>query len=350
MRLIYRRGTFKLLILFMIAGKFGYTQQYNPRQYFDYINQAELAICDSNYKGAVAYYKQAFQYLKEPFGKDLFNCLHCGLIAEDKSVVDICIPKYKERSYFLPYWVKDYADLPIKKYLDSIYANSFITSKLDTNYRNFIHELTKKDQAIRKEVVNLSENEAGYQIWLTDSINLTQLKQYIDSTGIFPTESVVGNFGNTAFCELPYELLLIHSAYASVAVNFEKPINLQLDKRVLSGEFPPDLYAHLCDFRGYGIDGKAIGQKSRYGADISIHAISNKSKNPTYNPIKKATWKQKLIIPKRTQEQVKAIDKRRREMNMEPFKDLLKKVRYQMNLDFMPFCFVNSWYTGVFFD
>ncbi len=49
------------------------TKEFNSKNYFEHINNAELAICDENYEKAISEYKTAFDAIEKPFGKDVFN-------------------------------------------------------------------------------------------------------------------------------------------------------------------------------------------------------------------------------------------------------------------------------------
>lgn len=342
---------FKNCFLFLlITGSFYYAESnHNPGLYFNMINKAELAICDSNYHDAVIYYKEAIKYLEEPFGNDLNNFLYCGFLTNDKTIIEYCIPKYKERDYKYPYWINiDYKDTGIANYFDSLYTNSNIVSKIDTNYRNFIKELMRDDQAIRKKTGSMDYKKAKKINCKQDSINMRKLKKYIDSTGIFPTEAIVGNsYDNSATRSNLLEILLINYA-ANVGMDncFNKPVNLHLDKKVLAGEFPPDLYAHLCDSRGYGIDGKIKPNNIKtYGAVFGITV--RRKKNQKFNISDKNTWDQEFGYAQYSGKDLDALNKRRNEMYMEPYEDLVRKIEYQINNEWTRFYMVNRWFLAV---
>ena len=57
------------VLLFCIIFTSG---QKSVKKYYDYINKAELAICDFKYEKASQYYEKAFHAIT-PFCNDLFN-------------------------------------------------------------------------------------------------------------------------------------------------------------------------------------------------------------------------------------------------------------------------------------
>jgi len=61
---------FFLLTIIFSCSK---TKEYNSEEYFEHINNADLAICDENYVKAISEYELAFSEIEKPFGKDVFN-------------------------------------------------------------------------------------------------------------------------------------------------------------------------------------------------------------------------------------------------------------------------------------
>ena len=305
--------------------------EHNPKKYHENINRAELAICDSNYTEAAKYYKEAFQYLKEPFGIDLRNSLQCGLLANDKGVIDYCIPKYKERDYqLLVNLVCE--DTKMWNYCDSLYKNSPVTSKIDTAYRAFLRQLEIDDQKVRIEIPeNMSYTEVNSISWRVDSINMRKFQKYIDSTGIFPSENIVGNSRNRAGSSILFDLILIHyTGYVGINNDYTHDrINLHLEERVLAGEFHPELYAYLWDMRGYAMSGKLNNHEDRtdnFGAMLKI--IRETLKDTTTGQLFE---KETLFLPQHTEEEIKTINKNRETIYLEPYEDFIKKAKYRIS-------------------
>ncbi len=337
-----------LILLFTICNAQSIA---NPRKYFEYVNKAELAICDSNYYEAITNYKHALQYLKEPFGKDIYNLLHCALNTEDKECINLCIVKYKERDYKLPFWMDNFREKKIGKYFDSIYAHNLTQSTINYRYKAFIEMLLAKDQSIRydlseKTIIQWKKDSIIYSI---DSINMTLLKHYIDSTGVFPTESVVGNEDNFPSNPILYTILLIHYAADVGTQNvFSNPINLNLNQQVLSGNFSPEIYAHLCGSRGYGLDGIYYDNPNTYVGKYQIKGEG--IGNPSFKLSDKSTWNIKYEEIPMSVEEIKAINKKRDNIYMESNQDFLRKVRYLVQFDYPPFQLVNNWFLAVEMD
>ena len=66
-----RKRGFELLLCLMLSACCCIAQKANLQSYYYWINQAELAICDSNYQKASDCYHQAFAYNK-PFSRDAY--------------------------------------------------------------------------------------------------------------------------------------------------------------------------------------------------------------------------------------------------------------------------------------
>ena len=242
-----------LVFIFLIQASFVFGQKNNPRKYFDNINKAELSIIDSNYAMACTYYKTAFNYLDEPFGKDLSNFLICGFYTDDSVVLQMCYPKFIERKYNYGYFSKIYKSSKVASYWMDIINGSGIKSIIDTNFNNYISELMVLDQKYR--LMESADSIIFIQdsiIFIQDSINMKNLYEYMQKNNVFLEEKTVGNHAN-AQNSIPGEILLLH--YARDAHRIKNPINLNLREKVLEGKFDPMFYAHLCDYRGYGLDG-----------------------------------------------------------------------------------------------
>jgi len=53
------------------------------QNYNSLINQAEVAICDSNYSIAFEHYTKAFDLLEYPFAQDIYNASICSIMIRD---------------------------------------------------------------------------------------------------------------------------------------------------------------------------------------------------------------------------------------------------------------------------
>jgi tetratricopeptide (TPR) repeat protein len=91
-----------LLILFLFSpfgGKGAFAQGDFTRIYHPIINEAELAIIDTNYYEALDYYKAAFDNVKKPFAKDYYNAAICATMVGKMPNVFDYLEKIVEKGY-----------------------------------------------------------------------------------------------------------------------------------------------------------------------------------------------------------------------------------------------------------
>ena len=69
------------------------------RIYHPIINEAELAIVDTNYYEALDFYKEAFANVKKPFAKDYYNAAICAAMSGKLSLTFDYLEKIVEKGY-----------------------------------------------------------------------------------------------------------------------------------------------------------------------------------------------------------------------------------------------------------
>jgi len=94
----------KLLLLLLMPIP-GISQADYRISYHPYINDAELAIIDSNFRLALENYKRAFSLVKTGFGRDYHNAALCAIIeleAFDAAInyLNKLVSKGIEKNYF----------------------------------------------------------------------------------------------------------------------------------------------------------------------------------------------------------------------------------------------------------
>ncbi|HBN07054.1 MAG TPA: hypothetical protein DD434_14915 [Bacteroidales bacterium] len=297
-----------LVFLFCFLSLLGYTQKENPRKYFNNVNKAELAIIDSNYQGACEYYKKAFKYLNEPFGKDIHNFLLAGLYANDTLALQMCYPKFVERKYKYIAYTND--RFKLSPYLQYLFENSNIKPKIDTMFVKLIDSLVKEDQTVRKG------SHTGNDLFNIDSINMKCLVDYMNNNHVFIDENIIGNNRNCPFQDSYCWLILWH--YSRTADNIKNPVNLNFKEKVIQGKLRPEYYAVLCDFNQYSFNGS--WSEIRYGTDTKL--LKNKN-----NDIRAS-------IPDYTKDRRK-LNKERKKIYLCSYEDYLKKLEYERkNMEF----------------
>ena len=89
----------KLLFLLLFYTSFCFAQGDFTRIYHPIINEAELAIVDTNYYEALDFYKEAFANVKKPFAKDYYNAAICASMVGKLSLTFDYLEKIVEKSY-----------------------------------------------------------------------------------------------------------------------------------------------------------------------------------------------------------------------------------------------------------
>lgn len=93
----------KLLLLFLFftpsGGKGASAQADFTRIYHPIINEAELAIVDTNYYEALNFYKEAFANVKHPFAKDYYNAAICASMVGKLPLTFDYLEKIVEKGY-----------------------------------------------------------------------------------------------------------------------------------------------------------------------------------------------------------------------------------------------------------
>lgn len=317
------KQTILSLLLLLLVSNLSFGQENNPRKYFDNINKAELAIIDSNYSKACKYYKKAFNYLAEPFGNDINNFLVCGLYTDDSVALQMCCPFFIRRSYYYSSYSDTYKEKRLSNYWLYLIESSNIKSEVDTNFVRFINTLLSKDYKSRSsEIVDgkvIMKDKSGYGIFDQDSLNMALLIDYIKINNIELNEKNVSSNENIynryySTTQITGQILLIH--YAQSAYRRQKPLSLDLRNKVILGEFNPQLYAHLVDYRGYGLDGlEANFQNDKYGVRTSL--LMNEEGTLT------------LKYPQYNKKELRVINRNRKEIYLCKYKDFIKKLSYE---------------------
>lgn len=97
----------KLLLLLLLYSSISYAQIDFTRIYHPIINEAELAIVDTNYHEALSFYKEAFANVEKPFAKDYYNAAICATMVGKMPVVFDFLEKIVEKGYQVENFRKD---------------------------------------------------------------------------------------------------------------------------------------------------------------------------------------------------------------------------------------------------
>lgn len=146
-----RKLFFTLFIVVSFLWSFG---QNNAQNYYSVINNAELLICNNQYREALSYYDSAFQYMY-PWVIDISNAIHCAIDAVDTnrvhSYVGYLLPKgmrFINEDSFLFKRAVDF-DPSLEKVIDS-YNGPFLCQEVDSAFVNELKIRLDEDQRINR--------------------------------------------------------------------------------------------------------------------------------------------------------------------------------------------------------
>lgn len=269
------------------------------KQYNYWINQAELAICDSNYQKASDCYHQAFS-IKRPCTRHAYfafqlnqlfsynleracEAFHFLVLAGDKAYYEDGSPYLDDTTAFTELWhcMKTISDTT--------------KSLVDENLYNALSEICKEDQQVRFADYE-SDEEAYATMGHTDSLNFQKVRQ------IFKQYKNIDEYNSGRAVML--NAVFIHFARCG----FTTP-DVYYAKMVKNGNFPDGSYMNLYD-QCYHTIFKA-DDKTTYGTDPSyIYVIKN-------------------TFFVRYPDDIQKVNKNRKKLNSaETWADYMKKVMY----------------------
>ena len=240
-----------LLLNLMLYACFCIAQKANLQSYYYWINQAELAICDSNYQKASDCYHQAFAYNK-PFSRDAYfafklNYKYTNNIERaveayhfqaqmGQKAIDQYGPIISDTLEYHTLWeqIKEVSDTTI----------SLVIPEL----QNSLFEILDSDQNVRRNSAQYgSDEEWETAIWETDSTNWEKLRN------LYRTYPVINDY--TAGMDMVLTALYIHFR-REMLVDPQEILLQELYK----GNVNASLYARLEDRCMYDV---AIDQKNK---------------------------------------------------------------------------------------
>lgn len=254
-------GLFITLFSILING----SSQNNIQLYYENVNKAELAICDSNFNEAAHFYANAFSY-ESPFNKDLIIANNISLIiCNYEKILNYAI-LLKQRGYN----ISIYPDSIDQSYYSKLKV-IFDTTKDISNHilQCEIDSLQHEDQRIRKDGnyrKNLIENRR------IDSINYSNLIILLNTVFSKNEKIVDQNVYNTI------HLIFIHNLneYKDSLVYDVNPQNILMNA-VINGLFDAREYAQIYDYYQARIDARNSNTTTMFYGMCSLanHIINN---------------------------------------------------------------------------
>ena len=297
-------SVFFLLLNFIgvVKAQHDYTKEYYP-----FINQAELQIIDGKYDDALELYCKVFKSVPRCFSKDYYNAAVCAVKAMKYDTafqfLDSLVVKGTEKSFFN----NCSAFQPLKKELK---WQTFL-AHFDKNHQI---ALNRKNSTLEKLLKGLdfSDQEfraknGAYQLYRDtinkiDKHNVKILNMLIEKYG-FPNEHIIGR-KNPIEEELPgFNVFLHQSQKMSKNQQDFDYTNIQIEA-VKKGDLDPHFYAVWASFQGKSE--KDLG-------DATIMQLSFGGKKSPFG------------IPKYTPEQKKMMNTKRIELGLESIEEYSRK-------------------------
>lgn len=97
----------KLLLQLLLYSSVSWAQTDFTRVYHPIINEAELAIVDTDYHEALQFYNAAFANVEKPFAKDYYNAAICATLTGKMPVAFDYLEKIVEKGYVVSQFRKD---------------------------------------------------------------------------------------------------------------------------------------------------------------------------------------------------------------------------------------------------
>ena len=302
-----------ILILILTIPYVSFAGNDSIRNYYDYINKAELSICKNKLGKASIYYSKAFSYKTNPFACDLNNALKCELLSNQNklNVLNyLSLLKKKNLIVTIPDSIMkcDSQWESIQKQVDSIkpFVNQLLQSSFDS--------LQLLDQAAR-------HNCPGYKsscvktVIFQDSLNYIKLKNLYRQFSSLNEESVGYNFNQRTW------LFQVHyGMWQWQWFNMETCLFNEVKK----GNIDARVYANIIDRND-----ESKGSKNRtlltkeygahYGTEL-MEVLNNYLVIPLFN------GKSKYVNNKKSR--LREINYNRHLIYLESYSDLIKKAEY----------------------
>jgi hypothetical protein len=323
---------YSYLFFFYFLQNSVFAQQLMDKEYYNYINSAELRIVDSDYWEALHFYDKAFQEKKIPFAKDRYNASVCAALlkmnlrcySELRHVLDkgYAIANIKSKDVFYDFFKTDFGNKLIK-------YNQTSKKTYISTYRETLDSLFNADQFFR--------NKEGKYVLYIDTIrkidrsNVDLLNKLISKYG-FPSEELIG-VSDSSFIPITYRILIIHQQSGSQTRVFDYT---DIIKNALEeGKIEAHLAAELIS-KSSGNDLYGIYESSGLIKCVldSLNSVAGLSSNPNanYDGVK---WGYLVLSPEREAE----INLNRSKLGLESISDsraksifLLKDKRFDFAL------------------
>ena len=279
--------------------------------YYKFVYKAENEYIKQNYKKASEYYEKAFGYLKYPFMRDLSRAIYCEKesrknIDNLKKYLELYLSKTKKKES-----TYDYSrNLPLQDSIEIVKLIETIKPVVDSSLVNYLNELFRIDQDVRKGLSWPLSEEEGMLLHITDSTNYSKLLEIVDK---YPnlSEEIYG----TAWSA--FSIILNHCRVIP-----DVRIYIKLHSMVMNGQIDARNYVNSLEISLFS------KKQSFGGAHYGYEYVNWDTNNWDTN-----TRDKFYIYLKQTSKDEKMINKYRNKLYLEDMKSYHKKRIWAMRTD-----------------
>jgi hypothetical protein len=234
------------------------------------VNQAELKIVDSNYKGALACYDKAFKTGGHLFATDLYNASLCAMQLRDSRQAMLLCRELSRRGTGPAFFDRQSVYYGLRRHKDwnkLLEQAARDKQKIMDRYGRvlaIVDSLVAKDQEVNHEwrASGMMKEKRLVMDLTYDTISL-HLNRLFDSLG-FLSEDKIGAYitdDTTLQPGLPFDVIIIHNYQARMEGDtlFNAILRSALEDKIIK----PEYYARLHDF-SYNDPGNFFGSAHIY--------------------------------------------------------------------------------------
>jgi len=300
--------TFTLFILLAFGP------EYDAARYFNLVNQAEMLICQEDFEEAADLYAHAFQVIRKPFGKDVFNAALCCQYSK----------KFAERNKYLQMIINNSDDLEFVRsvFIDKHYLNEaewqILIGKRKVEYdlllRKEFKEMLERDQLFRPMYESHDDTIKANEI-----INFRRISELTNSSG-FPSQIELGF--SEYFRNQDHDIVLHHLSQRRSRDKTVVDLEPILFKAVQEGRFDPEGAIFYLNYQN----------------DIEKGMFEVYATEQIKHPLLPDSLCDKIWLPDLSDEQIVMANNKRKEWNANTLEEIAAKTDF-LSKSKLPFIF-----------
>lgn len=300
-------------LLLLLFTSFTVCGQYIER-YYPLINQAELAIVDSNYQQALTYYRTAFANVESPHGSDYENAAKCAFLVFDETSGKFYLRKLASYGYDLDYLKSDVQNTLFRDAFTDVAFAELLAEKANEYYEK--QKVEFADDKYLNEMLRKFYQKSQLEEDKSDDVALEILNR--EFTEFLQKKWEVGFDFNNRF----EQYLLVYLLQDKSIPFSEKKLEKVLISAVDNGSLSPDNACQILAVRKYDF----LNASERLLTKISVNPFVCEDKEIIEPFVEKWLTDKELIASKTGQK----IDEIRKQFAHESLQDELKKRIHSM--------------------